>query len=185
MTSKRQHLPIWYMSSIDPSICDKAVEGFNAIGSTDAAMGASGDNINHSQRKTSVRFAHNSHWFGELMYKFAKESNEKAEWNYEIDRHEAVQFAHYGPEHHYDWHTDTFTLSGCATDRKVTVVCLMNDPSEFEGGEFQIRLYNDYVAPLSKGSLIAFPSILYHRVTPVISGLRMTATIWTSGPRFK
>jgi PKHD-type hydroxylase len=63
------------------------------------------------------------------------------------------------------------------------VVCLLNDG--FEGGEFEVRLYNDYKAPLVKGTMIAFPSILEHRVLPVLSGLRYSATMWFSGPRFR
>jgi PKHD-type hydroxylase len=94
-----------------------------------------------------------------------------------------VQFAEYGPEQHYAWHTDTFALAGKPTDRKITIVCLLND--EFEGGQFQVRLYNDYTAPLEKGTIIAFPSILEHRVIPVTSGIRYSATMWFSGPRFR
>ncbi len=180
-----RHLPLWIIGKIPNEICDAATKEFELIKSQDASMGLNSETIEHKQRKTSVRFAPSDHWFGGIMFEHAINSNKKAGWDYKIDSHEAVQYAQYGPEHHYDWHTDTFTLSGAPTDRKVSVVCLMNDPSEFEGGEFQVRLYNDYLAQLGKGSLIAFPSILYHRVTPVISGLRMTATIWTSGPRFR
>jgi PKHD-type hydroxylase len=94
-----------------------------------------------------------------------------------------VQFAEYGPEQHYAWHTDTFTLSGKPIERKVSVVCLLND--DFEGGEFEVRLYNNYQAPLKKGTMIAFPSILEHRVVPVTSGIRYSATVWFNGPRFR
>jgi PKHD-type hydroxylase len=48
-----------------------------------------------------------------------------------------------------------------------------------------MRLYSEYTAPLVKGSMIAFPSILEHRVTPVLSGVRYSATMWFNGPRFK
>jgi PKHD-type hydroxylase len=106
-------------------------------------------------------------------------------WQYDVDGREAIQFAQYGPDQHYGWHVDVFPLAGKATDRKITTVCLLNDPSEFEGGQFQVRLYQEYSAPLEKGSVIAFPSILEHRVTPVLSGLRYTATIWFHGPRFR
>jgi PKHD-type hydroxylase len=62
---------------------------------------------------------------------------------------------------------------------------LLNDPAEFTGGEFQIRLYSEYTAPLVKGSVIAFPSFLEHRVVPVTSGVRKSATMWLRGPRFR
>jgi PKHD-type hydroxylase len=61
----------------------------------------------------------------------------------------------------------------------------MSDPEDFEGGELQVRLYGDFTPPMKKGTVIAFPSILQHQVTPVTKGVRYTATMWISGPRFK
>lgn len=148
-------------------------------------MGVNGDEHSHKNRNTTVRFADPGHWFGFVMRGFGEQANNMCNWGYTIDAHEAVQHAQYGPDQHYDWHVDVFPLAGLPVDRKVTVVCLLSDPSEFTGGDLQIQLYADYTAPLVKGSIIAFPSILYHRVTPVTSGLRSTATMWLSGPRFR
>jgi PKHD-type hydroxylase len=62
----------------------------------------------------------------------------------------------------------------------------MNDTSEFEGGDLQLRFGGqEYTAPLAKGSVIAFPSFIEHRVTPVILGLRYTATMWVNGAEFR
>jgi len=180
-----QHLPIWQLGKIPAEICDAATQEFKLIQTRDAAMGADGKNIEHTHRNTTVRFAPEGHWFGGILYEHAIKANKECKWDYIIDSHEAVQYAEYGPEQHYNWHTDTFPLSGLASDRKVSAVCLMNDPSEFEGGEFQVRLYQDYSATLEKGTIIAFPSILEHRVVPVTSGRRVSATIWLNGPRFK
>ena len=36
-----------------------------------------------------------------------------------------------------------------------------------------------------KGSLVVFPSWLWHRVTPVTKGIRYSAVIWTLGKPFK
>lgn len=180
-----QHLPIWLLGQVPTEVCDAAIRDLSLIEPYDATMGTEGEKKELSQRNTAVRFAPDGHWFGGIMYEHALKANRDNGWNYEIDYHEAIQYAEYGPEQHYDWHTDTFTLSGSPYDRKVTAVCLMNDPSEFEGGNFEMRLYQDYVAPLQKGTIIAFPSILYHRVTPVTSGIRISSTIWLNGPRFK
>jgi len=49
----------------------------------------------------------------------------------------------------------------------------------------KVRLYNNYTAPLEKGTIIAFPSILEHRVIPVTSSIRYSATMWFNGPRFR
>lgn len=179
------HLPIWYLSSIPVDICDLLISEMPNLPSRDATIGISGEQLQHSTRNTSVKFADKGHWFEEFLKKIANDGNSTCSWEYHITGNESIQFAEYCQEQHYDWHTDTFTLSGKPVDRKLTVVCLLNDPSEFEGGEFQVRLYADYTAPLVKGSVIAFPSILEHRVLPVKTGKRMSATMWLSGPRFR
>lgn len=179
------HLPIWYLSNVSHEVCDKLVAELSSLPSKDATMGIDGDQLQHSTRNTTVRFAPQDHWFEGAFKHTVDEGNKVCKWEYHITGKEDIQFAEYGTNQHYHWHTDTFTLAGGPTDRKLTAVCLLNDPSEFEGGEFQVRLYNDYTAPLVKGSIIAFPSILEHRVTPVLSGVRYSATMWFNGPRFR
>lgn len=179
------HLPIWYLGQIPTETCDLASTDYMQIESHDATMGANGEELSHLNRNTTVRFADKEHWFGKLLYDYGIKANEECKWGFEINNHEAVQFAQYSVGQHYGWHVDNFPLAGLPTDRKISVVCLMSDRSEFEEGELQIRLYSEYTAPLVKGSVIAFPSILEHRVTPVTSGTRKTATIWLSGERFK
>ena len=177
------HLPIWYLGKLDGDTCNQIIAEMSGIEVKDAAMGLDGSEKNHATRNTNVRFGGSDYWLNDRFEQFAHEANKVCKWEYDITGRENIQFAEYGPEQHYAWHTDTFTLAGTPTDRKITVVCLLND--EFEGGKFQVRLYNDYDAPLEKGTMIAFPSILEHRVIPVTSGVRYSATMWFNGPRFR
>lgn len=179
------HLPLWYISKIDPSICDSVVEELSKLPTKDAAMGIQGEHADHVHRNTTVRFAEAGYWFDKMMVDAAIEGNRVCRWEFHVTHNENIQYAEYGPEQHYNWHVDLFPLSGRPYDRKLTAVCLLNDPSEFTGGEFQVRLYSEYTAPLEKGTIISFPSALEHRVVPVLSGLRKTATIWLNGPRFR
>lgn len=177
------HLPIWYTSEMDSDTCNQIIAELSGIEVRDASMGVAGDTFDKTTRNTNVRFGGDDYWLGNRLEQFALEANKVCKWDYHITGRENVQFAEYGPEQHYAWHTDTFTLAGTPTERKVSVVCLLND--EFEGGEFQVRLYSDFTAPLKKGTMIAFPSILEHRVIPVTSGVRYSATMWFNGPRFR
>lgn len=179
------HLPIWYLTKIDPEICDKVVAELSAIPARNASMGVDGEEFDTKYRNTTVRFADQGYWFEKIMVEATLTGNQVCKWDFDATYNEAIQYAEYGPEQHYNWHVDTFPLSGRPHDRKLTAVCLLNDPSEFTGGEFQVRLYSEYTAPLEKGTIISFPSPLEHRVVPVLSGLRKTATIWLNGPRFR
>lgn len=173
------------MGVAPPDICDRAVEEFSAIPAKEATMGADGEEFDHGQRNTAVYFADSHHWFDAYLIQAALAGNQDCGWDFYVTDNENIQYAEYGPEQHYNWHVDVFPLSGMPMDRKLTVVCLLNDPAEFTGGEFQIRLYSEYTAPLVKGSVIAFPSFLEHRVVPVTSGVRKSATMWLRGPRFR
>jgi len=177
------HLPLWYLGKLESDDCNQIIAEMSDIEVRDASMGIDGDQKNHAARSTSVRFGGADYWLNDQFETFAMHANRECNWEYHVTGRENIQFAEYGPEQHYDWHTDTFALAGKPTDRKITVVCLLND--EFEGGKFQVRLYNDYTAPLEKGTIIAFPSILEHRVIPVTSGIRYSATMWFNGPRFR
>lgn len=179
------HLPLWYLGQIPHDICDQIINELSALPQRDATMGVDGETQDNQQRSTSVVFASQDYWFSDTMERFAFEANKACCWDYLINSREAIQFAKYGANQHYDWHIDTFPLSGKLTDRKVSVVCLLNDPTEFEGGQFQARLYQEYTVPLVKGSMIAFPSIVEHRVIPVTAGFRYSATMWVHGPRFR
>ena len=180
-----QHLPLWHINQVPPEVCDQALQDFSNIEPMQATMGSNGEVVNNAHRNTTVRFVEPTHWMHSLFSMVAAEANETCKWGYETTASERIQFAEYGPSQHYQWHVDNFPLSGNPTDRKITVVCLLNEPEEFEGGEFQVRLYSEYTAPLKKGSIIAFPSILEHQVTPVLSGVRYSATMWLNGPRFR
>jgi len=179
------HLPIWYLGEISLDDCEKAFEEFIKIPPKDASMGDKISSYDHNFRNTTVRFADRMHWFGANLINFCHLANTECKWDYETNQFEAIQFAEYGIGQHYKWHTDNFLLSGKEIDRKITVVCLLSDPSDFEGGILQLRLYKEYTPTLKKGSIIAFPSIIDHQVTPVTKGKRYTATMWLSGPRFK
>jgi PKHD-type hydroxylase len=102
-----------------------------------------------------------------------------------------IQLAEYrgSEEGHYDWHTDTDFLSKEAFERKLTIVMQLSDPEEYEGGYLELggsALGSLEEADLKrKGSALAFPSYLSHRVTPVTKGVRRTLTAWVEGPKFR
>lgn len=76
--------------------------------------------------------------------------------------------------------------------RKISVTVSLNDSSEYEGGDLQFDLgphrtdrYHTCTEIRPKGSVIVFPSHLYHQVTPVTSGIRYSLVCWNLGDPFK
>lgn len=179
------HLPIWFLSNIEPVLCDEVIAECSTLSYNEASMGETANERDKQYRNTSIQFLSQNHWMEKILKDFALNGNKECKWNYLISENEQIQFARYTEKQKYDWHTDTFPLGLKPLDRKVTVICLLNDPSEFEGGDFKIRLYKEYTAPLKKGTIIAFPSMLEHCVTPIITGVRYSATMWLSGDKFR
>jgi PKHD-type hydroxylase len=75
--------------------------------------------------------------------------------------------------------------------RKISMTLFMNDPSEYEGGEFDLEIYKPETDcryetfKLKRGSAIFFQSDVWHRVRPVKSGVRKSIVAWFYGPPYK
>lgn len=84
---------------------------------------------------------------------------------------------------YYHWHLDVGPQNSC---RKLSVIVQLSDPSEYEGGELQIRNggKDPCVVEKEKGTVIIFPTYLLHRVTPVTKGTRRSLVLWVEGPPF-
>ena len=124
--------------------------------------------------------------------------NKFAQATAEINRHffrfdltgfyEPMQLGIYS-EHdkgHYDWHIDA-SPSDKSVPRKLSIAMLLSDPSEFEGGELQVKTNSDQISTLEtkKGRAWFFPSYTLHRVTPVTKGVRRSLVLWSGGPEFR
>lgn len=110
---------------------------------------------------------------------------------------EDLQYTEYGPGAFHDWHVDTYrrvynlydTPLGkrfIGKSRKVSLSVLLNDASDFEGGAFEISMFNNgrntvgtALTDFSEaGDAAIFESTLCHRVAPVTGGLRKSLVVW-------
>ena len=97
---------------------------------------------------------------------------------------EKAQIAEYSKGGFYRWHTDTsLDMDREPPVRKLSMTLLLNDPSEFEGGDLQIA--NRIMPPMKRGHAAIFASFLQHQITPVTRGLRKSLVMWFGGTPFK
>ena len=68
--------------------------------------------------------------------------------------------------------------------RKISMTLLLNDPSEFEGGDLELMAPGKF-ANLKQGHAIVFASFLNHRVNKVIRGVRQSLVVWFGGKPFR
>jgi len=67
--------------------------------------------------------------------------------------------------------------------RKLSLSLQLSDPVEYEGCVLELHAANSIeAAPLERGTVIAFPSYILHRVSPILSGRRRSLVAWFSGP---
>ena len=98
---------------------------------------------------------------------------------------ESLQFSvYYGLEGgHYDWQVDHGPIRVL---RKLSISLQITDPSLYDGCDLQFQAGNKIeIAPRDRGSVIAFPSYVRHRVTPCTRGTRKAIVAWTTGPQFR
>ena len=103
----------------------------------------------------------------------------------DIQIREPAQITEYTKGDFYDWHTDTAVdMSVEPAVRKLSMTLLLNDPSEFEGGELQIVGAKN-TELMKQGHAAIFAAFLQHRVTPVTRGVRRSLVMWFGGEPFK
>jgi len=82
-----------------------------------------------------------------------------------------------------DWHMDLHNnFPFC--NRKISFTIPFNSPTEYEGGtlEFFTDSYNSPTFRPEINSIIAFPSFLMHKVTPITEGTRKVLVGFVGGP---
>ena len=100
---------------------------------------------------------------------------------------EPAQFTEYPKRGFYDWHMDLnpFGQTGEHPIRKISMTCLLSDPSEFTGGDLAFDDTGKNKVVLKQGQAVFFASFMRHRVEPVKKGIRRSLVMWFGGPHFK
>ena len=203
----------WYFkSAVPPRLCDEIIK--YALLKKDH-MGRTGgvkdEKLSDKQIK-DIKYRRDSNvvwlndpWIYRELHPYIHAANKNAGWNFQWDTSEQLQFTKYKLNQYYDWHQDSFNKPFDKPNtldhgkiRKLSMTCQLTDSSEYEGGELEFD-FRDYDPPqrdeakhliqakqiLSKGSIIVFPSFVWHRVKPVRKGVRYSLVMWNLGYPFK
>ena len=137
-------------------------------------------------------------WIYKEIRPYVYNANVSAGWNFEWDWSEPSQFTIYTKGQHYGWHRDswdeayTIPVALQGKIRKLSMSIALSDQKEYSGGnlEFDFRAISKNKPWVckeinSKGSLVVFPSFVWHQVTPVTRGTRYSLVSWHTGDPFK
>jgi PKHD-type hydroxylase len=134
-----------------------------------------------------IKYDENSKWLYEKVSSSAKAINDEV-YGFELIGAQPFQYTIYdsSEEGHYDWHQDVIDCDN-NNIRKISVVILLSDKTEFSGGSFLVSPDGNKPKEIlmKKGRMIIFPSWIPHCVTPVLEGVRVSLVMWLYGKRFK
>ena len=153
----------------------------------------------------------NDRWIYKEVQPYLNQANEAAGWNFQWDWSESCQFTKYGVGQYYGWHCDSWEepYQRKQNDdgtwppdhgkiRKLSMMISLSDPNDYVGGNLEFDFRNqvdwernkkakikscDEIRP--RGSVIVFPSFVWHRVAPVTSGTRYSLVMWSLGWPFR
>jgi PKHD-type hydroxylase len=168
-------------SEISKDICNNIVSSTKWDLGENAVVGEE-PIVNNDKRKSNIVWSPKLSLIWCLCSSYIQTANVSAGWKFYLHDLPPIQLTKYADNGHYDWHADSYPPDENSIQRKLSVSILLNDPNEFEGGEFEFR---DCKPELKQGSILVFPSFLDHKVMPVTSGTRYSAVGWMEGPAFR
>ena len=197
----------WFKSAIPPRICDDIIKYGLKQDDRMALTGNLGlkkQPLNKKElkdlkkkRDSNVVWM-NDPWIHREIRPYVNRANCNAGWNFNWDWSESCQFTKYKPGQYYDWHCDSWEKvyqdNGPTKGkiRKLSVTVSLSDEKDYTGGELEFQFRNrDDPRPaevckeiLPRGSLVVFPSFVWHRVKPVKKGMRYSLVMWNLGYPF-
>lgn len=121
------------------------------------------------------------------------EHNGKAGWDFELTSIEPMQYTIYNENDHYSWHIDSHRKPyDDGNIRKLSFTICLNE--DYEGGEVELatpnpnpekHVFHRFDNKFITGTIITFPSFVWHKVNPVTFGTRKVLVGWVLGPKFK
>ena len=196
----------WYFTSaIPPKICEDILEYGNSL-EKEIAITGDGSRSNppskeelkniQKKRKSDIVWM-NDTWIYKEIHPYIHQANANGGWNFQWDFTESCQFTEYKKGQYYDWHCDANevpydkpeNVNSHGKIRKLSMTLCLTDPEEYEGGDLEFAFHDqdgdkqpkicEEIKP--KGSVIVFPSFVWHRVKPVTKGIRNSLVCWNLG----
>ena len=136
----------------------------------------------HARVVDTYNITHKFGWLDEKVAQLVKQRNKG--FRYNIKSIEETKLLRYQPGGKYDWHQDVIWDN--PQHRKFTYIIQLSNSNEYSGGDFQFRDADniDLSGLRNRGSIIIFPSIMHHRITPLTKGTRYSIVGWVVGPQW-
>jgi PKHD-type hydroxylase len=130
----------------------------------------------------AIAYGDESRWIYERIAQEFVRIN--AWYRYDIDGLlEGLLYCEYPVGTHFHWHLDCGAHP--TATRKISLSLQLSDANDYAGGALEFAVTGELRDARERGTVIAFPSFLQHRVTPVTAGTRRSLVAWAHGPIFR
>lgn len=174
-------------SVFDNSFCDKVIKKGESL---ELRKGKVVEG-NKSNRKSKLSWIEDKS-IEQSITPIINNINIENNWNFLLREYEPLQYTVYGSKNFYDWHIDSHSKPyDNGLIRKLSFTICLNE--DYEGGEFELSLPNPkpekhkffkFNKVFKQGTIIVFPSFVWHKVNPVITGTRKVLVGWIVGKPF-
>lgn len=185
----REGNPFWiWEEELSADYCDALIARTKEAGFEEATIGNTAIDVpgivNKEARDTNIC------WLNDrfdpvslLLFNYVLRANTSAEWFLDINGIEPIQLGQYKDGGFYKPHQDASfgSENNLGVTRKLSVVAMLSDAEAYEGGDLVLKIGSDFIVPRKRGTIIVFPSLTFHTVTPVTGGERFTAVSWAVG----
>jgi PKHD-type hydroxylase len=157
----------------------------------DATIGEGNLAPNYRKSKVCQFKVHNTNeWIFDRLQTAATFLNNEF-FRFDLIGFDKIQYTEYRDDNNlYDFHVDCWMGDNTPADhvfpRKLSFSLCLSKVTEYDGGKFEV-MYSKQPEQVTQkyGRLIAFPSYMLHRVTPVTQGIRKSLVFWVIGPKFR
>ena len=198
-----KHNYFYFKKAIPLKICNKILKACRKEITEDATLEEE-RTLNPTVRKCKIAWInqHNNKnkWIYDIINPFIHAANRRAGWNFQWDWNEPSQFTIYKKGHYYGWHADQgigllkrTNKNLNSKTRKLSLTLQLTDKTKYEGGDFQFKWIQDrrdtpnittVDGAKDIGTIIIFPSFVYHQVLPITKGKRESLVNWSVGKPF-
>lgn len=169
--------------------CEEIIECGKKIDMSKSTVSRDG-NYDPKHRQSNICFIPKDNEDFTTVYKYVEKLIHDANsecFGVNLVRMQNLQFSEYHSDNegHFDYHMDTFFDRNSLYQRKLTLCLQLSDAKSYEGGNFEfsnLDIGNDFK---EQGSVLVFPSFLFHRVTPVTKGIRYSIVAWYEGLKWQ
>ena len=181
-----------FPEALPKEFCNGIYNVAKELDAVEAEVYKKGDSIRmHEIRNNRIAWLSNPELI-HMLQVFVEKANIEANWNFDISQVDIPQVSFYTKNQKYDWHVDA-GVENSSEDlhRKLSLSLTLKD--NFKGGDFQIQKWahpqsGDRFSTLKEmrkaGSIVVFPSFVFHRVTKVLEGERASLVMWCRGYPF-